>query len=375
MINPKEFSIGNHFSNIEEPRHHNIQHKFIDIISISICAIICGSETWTQIEEYGRSKHEWFSKFLELPNGIPSHDTFGRFFSLLNPDQFSKAFISWTKSISRLTKKSVVAFDGKTLRHSYDKKNKKKAIHEISAWSHENGIVLGQIKTDEKSNEITAIPELIKLLELKDTIITIDAMGCQKNIALCIVNSGADYVLALKENHLNLHNDVELFFQESMKTSIKKNPYISYCKTIDGDHGRVEIRRYWSTSNIDWLQGKENWTGLKTIIMVERERHVDGEISTETAYYISSLTEEIKIIAHAIRNHWSIENSLHWCLDVAFREDLCRVRKKHAPENFAVLRHIALNLLKREKSLKGGIQTKRLKAGWDNNYLAKILEG
>jgi predicted transposase YbfD/YdcC len=368
-------SISNHFGNLTDPRHHNIRHKLIDIITIAICAIICGAETWTQVEEYGHSKEEWFSDFLELPSGIPSHDTFGRIFAMIDPDQFKQAFISWAQTICELYRGALVAIDGKTLRRSHDSSRDKAAIHMVSAWASQNGLVLGQVKTNEKSNEITAIPELIKALELQGTIVTIDAMGCQKHIVQDIVNQGADYVLSLKANQPNLHNQVELFFQDYLQADIKDDSTFDAFESTDGEHGRIEIRRYWTTSHIDWLQGKEDWTNLRTIAMVQRERHIDDKVTTETAYYISSLPSNAEKLAQSIRGHWGIENSLHWTLDVCFREDQCRVRKDHGPQNFAILRHIALNLLKKEKTFKGGIQSQRLKAGWNNDYLVKVLMG
>lgn len=244
-----------------------------------------------------------------------------------------------------------------------------KLIHMVSAWAVANGIVLGQIKTDEKSNEITAIPELIKQFELKNTIVSIDAMGCQKTIAKQIIDKGGDYIFSLKGNHSNLHDQIKLFFQDA---SSDLSEFDSY-ESTDGDHGRIEIRQHTTCDHIDWLQGKEKWKGLNTITMVRRERQIDDKTSTETSYYISSLDKDAKKIANAIRSHWQIENSLHWVLDVSFDEDRCRVRKDHAPANMAILRHIVINMIKQEKSFKGSIKTKRLKAGWENDYLLKIL--
>jgi len=364
-----DFTISSHFTNIDDPRKYNIRHNLIDIITIAICALICGAENWVDVEQYGKSKYGWLKQFLQLPNSIPSHDTFGRVFSLLDPKQFNDAFTCWWQSIQTLIHKKHVAIDGKTLRASYDKALGKSAIHMVSAWAVENGIVLGQVKTDEKSNEITAIPELIKQLELQDAIVSIDAMGCQKSIAKQIIDKQADYVFSLKGNHSLLHDQIKMFFQDNANPCTEFDLF----ESTDGDHGRIEIRRYSTTDDIDWLQGKEQWPGLKTITMVQRKRHIDDKISDETSYYISSIKKDAKKIARAIRGHWHIENSLHWVLDVSFDEDRCRVRKDHAPANMATLRHIVLNLIKQEKSFKGSVKTKRLKAAWENSYLLKIL--
>lgn len=362
-----------HFSDLKDPRiDRNKRHKLIDIVSISICAVICGANTWEQIEEYGKTKYDWLKQFLELPNGIPSHDTIRRLFICLDSNAFQRSFLNWIQSLSGIVTDQVVAIDGKTLRRSRDKGSGKKAIHMVSAWASEMRLVLGQVKTDEKSNEITAIPELIDVLELRGCIVTIDAMGCQKSIAEKIIDKNGDYVLALKENHGNLHEDVKFFFEDALKTDFKDINY-SFHETIDGDHGRIEHRKYWIVSDIDWLQGKENWKGLLSIGMTQSQREIDGETSSEIRYYISSLSCDAKLFGNAVRSHWGIENSVHWILDVAFREDESRIRKGNAPENFAVLRHIALNLLKNENSLRKSIKSKRLKAGWDDSYLTKVL--
>ncbi len=365
-------SIKTQFANITDPRKLNKRHQFIDIITIAICAVVCGANCWEHIEVFGQSKLDWFKDFLQLPHGIPSHDTFARVLARIDPDEFQQSFMNWVQAICRLSHGQVIAVDGKTLRRSHDKSNGKSAIHMVSAWASANGIVLGQIKTDEKSNEITAIPELIKTLEIEGCIVTIDAMGCQKNIAKTIIDKGADYVLALKDNQSTLHDNVKLFFQHYVKTDIN-NAAFEFYQTTDGGHGRVGIRRYWSTSDINWLQGKEAWKNINIIGMVERERHVGDDISIETSYYISSIENDAKRFSHAVRSHWGIENSLHWVLDVSFREDESRIRKDNGPQNFAVLRHMALNLLKRETSLKKSIKSKQLRAGWDNHYLAKVL--
>jgi predicted transposase YbfD/YdcC len=315
----------------------------------------------------------WFKYFLELPHGIPSHDTFGRVFAQIDPDEFQQSFMSWVQAICQLSHGQVIAVDVKTLRRSYDKSNGKSAIHMFSAWASANGIVLGQVKTDEKSNEITAIPELIKTLKIEGCIVTIDAMGCQKKISKTIIDKGADYVLALKENQGTLHDNVELFFQDYLNNATKQSAFEFYQST-NGDHGRIEIRKYWTTSDINWLQGKESWKNLKTTGMVQGERHVGDDISIETSYYICSIENNAQRFGHAVRSHWGIENSLHWVLDVSFGEDESRIRKDNAPQTFAVLRHMALNLLKAETSLKNSVKSKQHRAGWDNDYLAKVLK-
>lgn len=358
-------SLTKHLDSIKDPRRHNIRHLLQDMLLIALCAMICGADSWIQVAEYGRSKQKWFAEFLALPNGIPSHDTFGRLFAMLNPKDFENFFRRWVQEIVESIKDNTVCIDGKTLRGSRDKT--KNPIHMVSAWAADVGLVLGQLKTEVKSNEIIAIPELIKTLSLESAVVTVDAMGCQKEIARTIIEGKADYVLQVKDNQKHLHDDIALFFQDPV------NAHLDCVETIDADHGRIETRRYATTDDISWLPGKHQWTGIKTIAMATRMRDVDGTVSKEKAYFISSLENDAAAIAKSIRTHWSIENSLHWCLDISFREDQCRVRKDHAPENMAILRHMAINLIKHEKSLKGGIQTKRLKAAWDHNYLLKIL--
>lgn len=374
-MHEKPPSILEHFSNLPDPRVQlKTRHKLIDIVVITICGVICGADCWTEIADYGRIKQQWFKKFLELPNGIPSHDTFGRVLSLLSPDEFQRCFSSWIQAAFTVTGGQVVAIDGKTLRHSYDRSNNKSAIHIVSAWASKNELTLGQVKTEEKSNEITAIPELVELLEVKGCIVTIDAMGCQKKIAAKIVDKDADYVLALKGNQGTLSEDVELFFTDAIENKFKDIDF-DYHETVDGGHGRVEIRRHWTISDIDWLDQKQHWKGLKTIGMVESERHVDEKVSVERRFFIASINKDAELLAKAVREHWGIENKVHWVLDIAFQEDDSRIRKDHAPENLAVIRHIALNLLRSEKSHKVGIKAKRKIAGWDDSYLLKVLGG
>lgn len=362
------------FSELEDPRadNHNKRHKMIDIMLLTILAVICGADTWVSVERFGCSKEKWLKTFLELPNGIPSHDTIGDFFSRVNPKQLQECFIRWVNLLFEISDGEIVAIDGKTLRHSFDSASDRKAIHMINAWACKSNLVLGQYKTAEKSNEITAIPELLTLLDLENCIVTIDAMGCQKTIAAQIIESKADYVLSLKGNHSELHDDVRYFFEEELKKR-KSNFSFDYIETIDGDHGRVEKRRCWVTADISWLTQKSLWSGLKSIGLIEYQSEEKGKLTTERRFFISSLSANARCFSEAVRLHWRVENSLHWCLDVAFREDDSRVRKDNAAENFAVIRQIALNLLKQEKTVKNGIQVKRLMAGWDNHYLGKVL--
>ena len=362
------------FENIQDPRHHNKRHKLIDIIFIAICAVVAGADTYEQIENFGKQRKRWLGKFLELPHGIPSHDTFGRIFERMIPNEFQNCFMHWIQSVVELTRGQVVAIDGKTLRRSHDKSNDKKAIHMVSAWASANQVILGQLKTEEKSNEITAIPNLLKLLEISGCIITIDAMGTQREIAKTIIKKDADYILGLKENQKTLFSDVCLFFDQLEE--MKSQGYaFDEDTTVNGGHGRIETRKSVVTSDIDWLHGKEKWAGLKSIGMIESRRDINGECSHEKRYYISSLNCDAHTFGQAVRNHWGIENSVHWVLDIAFREDESRIRKGNAPENFAAIRHIALNLLRKNKTFKGSVKTKRLNAAMDTKYLEQVMFG
>ncbi len=371
-LRPK-ITLTDHFAELTDPRiDRTKEHKLIDIVTIAICAVICGADTWVGIETYGQAKYKWLKQFLELPNGIPSHDTFSRVFARLDSQEFQSCFLNWVKSISQLIPGEVISIDGKTLRHSYDTESNKQAIHLVSAWASEQKLVLGQRKVDEKSNEITAIPELIKVLELSGCLVTIDAMGTQKDIAKLIIAKGADYCLALKGNQGNIHQDVEQLFKQALSQQWQNIDH-SFFETVEKGHGRIEKRRYWTMGNVEFLIDSDKWVGLESIGMVESERIVSGETTSEIRYYLNSFSSNAKVFAHAVRSHWGVENCLHWVLDIGFREDDCRIRKDNAPENFALLRHIALNLLSQEKTAKIGIQNKRLQAAWDNDYLTRVL--
>ena len=371
---PSSATLLEHFKDLEDPRtEYLLEHRLLDIIGLTICAVICGADTWIDIENYGRSKAKWLSSFLCLPNGIPSHDTIARLFAALNPDALQESFLSWVQAVAQLSEGEVIAIDGKTLRHSYDKGKGKGAIHMLSAWASRNRMVLGQVKVDDKSNEITAIPQLLKVLQLHECIVTIDAMGAQKEIAEQIIDAGGDYILSLKGNQGNIHQDVEQLFEWTRKIGFKAIPHEFY-QSIDGAHGRIEIRRHWLLDGVEHLIDGPLWTGLKRVGLVESERRLTGQQPTfEKRYYLLSLDGGVERFAQSVRSHWGIENQLHWVLDVAFNEDASRVRKDNAPENLALIRHVALNLLQQDDSAKGGIKAKRLKAGWDNDYLSHIL--
>lgn len=364
-------SLLQHFSKIEDPRiARHKKHRLSDIFFIAICATICGADNWVAIETFGKAKKDWFTELLNLEHGIPSHDTFGNVFAAIDTQKFSEAFSCWVADLAQLTPGQVIAIDGKCLRGSIDRSSGKAAIYMVSAWAHQNQLVLGQQKVDDKSNEITAIPKLLLQLEIAGAVITMDAMGCQTKIAAQIIQQGADYMLSLKGNQGELHEDVKTFFNSSLAPAIGNIDY-------DGGHGRIETRTVRATMDIQWLQERHpQWEGLNSIIAITAKRELKSKTEEETRYFISSLeATDPKRLGNIVRAHWGVENNLHWVLDQAFDEDSHRARAGHSAANMAVMRHIALNLIKNEKTAKVGIKTKRLNAGWDNNYLLKILLG
>jgi len=370
-------SLEEHFSNVTDPRGPNIEHQIFDIMAIAILGTICGADGWVEIEQFGYQKHNWLSKYLELRNGIPSHDTFGRVFSRIDPEEFQDSFSEWVQAIHQVTQGQVIGIDGKQMRGSHDKGKGKKAIYMVSAWAEKNHLVLGQRKVSEKSNEITAIPELLRLIEIKGCIVTIDAIGTQTKIANQIIANEGDYLLCVKQNQGKLYRDLEMLFSYDQRQGFQDAPY-DHAKDVTKGHGRIDVRECWTTSDPEYLAcigNVKKWIGLKSISMIVRRRIIDGKETIKTRFYISSLEANAKRILNATRQHWGIENSLHWVLDIAFNEDRSRVRKDHAPANLAVLRHMAVNLLKQETSAKGGIKAKRLQTGWNENYLIKVLSG
>ena len=369
--------IKSYFGTIKDPRkHHSPPHNFMELIIVALCGVICGADSWEMIEEYGKTQEEWLKKKLglRLSNGIASHDTLGRVFSLINPQELKESFANWVESIREVIGRERVSIDGKKSKRSYDKWTGKKALHLVSAWASEAGLVLGQEKTEDKSNEITAIPILLEMLVLKGCIVTIDAMGCQTEIAHKIVEQEADYILALKKNQKDLYQETQATFEECLKSDFAQVDF-DFAQTIEKSHGRIETRRCWVINDpqiIAYLDPQAKWTNFKSIILLQSQRRIGSKVSTQTRYFISSLSGNAKIINRAIRLHWGIENKLHWVLDVVFRDDYSRIRQGHAPQNFAILRHLALNLLRRHNGV-GSIRSKRFKAALKPSFLLDIL--
>lgn len=360
-----------HFSSIDDPRQEaKIIYPLDEIFLLVLCAVISGADGWTSIALYGEKKLELLRRFLPFKDGTPSHDQLGILFSRLDMEAFQRCFAGWIASLHDVLE-GVVAVDGKTLRGSFDTTTGKAAIHMISAWSCEQQLVLGQCKVDDKSNEITAIPKLLDLLALKGAIVTIDAMGCQRSICQQVLDQESDYVIGLKGNQGSLREDVELFFGEYLERNIG-DQFVNSAKTIEADHGRVETRRCTVCCDIQWLINRHNWPGLKAVIMSEYTREIRGKIETVRRFHIASFVDTPDKMAQHIRSHWQVENSLHWVLDVTFRQDDCRIRKGNAAANFATINHAATNLL-RTKPGKISLPQKRRSAAWDDDYMEALI--
>jgi predicted transposase YbfD/YdcC len=371
-----------HLAQVPDPRINRTRdHELVDILVIAVCTLLCAGETFNDMEDFGNAKLDFFKTFLTLENGVPSHDTFNRVFAALDPKQFLECFLRWTQSMRAAVSQEIVALDGKALRHAMNKDQNVKYV--VSAWAESNGLVLGQLKVNDKSNEITAVPELLRVLELSGCIVTTDAMGCQTKIAKEIVEADADYVLALKGNHEKVHEEIKTFLDDALAQSQQKRPAgaavpkavetLASLETVDKDHGRYEIRRFYQSAQLDWFADKNKWEGLQSVGMVESIREIDGQRSTERRYFLSSLPLDAATFARAVRSHWGVENKVHWIMDVHFREDQSRARTGYAAENLATLRRLALNLLRQEKTKKRGIRGKQLNASWDHAYLLRLL--
>jgi predicted transposase YbfD/YdcC len=368
----RQTSIMSSFSVVSDHRKDRNQiYSIFDLITISILGILCGADDWVEVNLWATSNHKWLKTLDICSKGVPSHDTLNRFFRYLDASVFEKCFISWTQKIAKIIG-GVIALDGKTICNSADKAEGTRAVHVVSAFSAENDLVLGQLSTDKKSNEITVFPLLIELLDLRGATVTIDAAGCQKSIAKQICEKKGDYVLALKGNQQNLHDEVENFFTQAFEVQPEEHS-CDYYKNEECSRGRIELREVWSIDQIDWLPQKNDWKNLKSLVCLKSTRTVKGISTVEYRYYISSLPSDAVTLAYAIRSHWVVENKLHWQLDVSYREDECKIRKGNGPENFSVIRRATLNILKGDKKTKAGIKNKRSKAGWDRQYLLDLL--
>lgn len=364
-----KISIMEHFSGICDPRRQPL-HILSEVLTITICATIAGADNIVGIVKWAERHQAWLQDILELPFGLPSHDTIGRILSIMNPKEFEQCFINWTNAVFKKTDGDIIPIDGKLLRGSYDKKSDIHAINVVGAFSTANGVLLGQVKTETKSNEIIAIPQLLKMLDINNCIITIDAIGCQTNIAAQIAQKGGDYVLAVKDNQPTLHKEIMKSFEETLENSAKK---VDFYETQERGHGREEIRRYYLLNDVENLERADDFQGCSAIGMAESIRTENGHTGKEVRYFILSFITTADFFAQCVRKHWHIENSLHWVLDMAFREDGSRIRKDHTPANMATIRRVVVNMLKQEKSEKVGVENKRRIAGWDHKYLEKVL--
>jgi predicted transposase YbfD/YdcC len=367
-------SFAEHFSKLKDPRINRKKlYPLMEILFVILCGTICGADSWRDYVIFGKEKLDFLTRYFPFENGIPSKNTFARVIASMNTDAFKTCFIQWIQSVHVILR-DVVAIDGKTLRHSFDTAKEKTAIHMVSAFATEARLVLGQIKVSNKTNEITAIPMLLDLLELSGAIITIDAMGCQKEIAQKIIEKKADYILSLKGNHSNLHEDVKLFLEtEALKK--QSNAISDTCQSVDAGHGRIETRQCWVSDKIDWLKQKAEWSSLNAIAMIEEIRESGEKVTKECRFFLTSLPADAKLISSSIRAHWGIENTLHWTLDMTFREDESRIRSGNAAENMSVVRHISLNMLQNARKSEKDVSIRglRKKAGWGNSTLDHII--
>ena len=379
MADPVQASIVEHFQTLEDPRMERTKkHLLLDILVIALCTLLTGGEGFQDMELFGKSKHAWLHTFLALPHGIPSHDTFGRVFARLNPQRLQACFLSWTQAVAHLTQGALVSLDGKTVKASFDRATAASPLHMLSAWCSDNdGLVVGQVKTDTKSNEITAIPDLLHLLAMKGCIVTIDAMGCQTAIAGQIQEQGGDYLLALKGNHKKASTAIKQYFHQHIEHNLPWCDVDNFFDAFDTTHGQRVRRRVWVMTDLGALPALEQWPGLQAALAVETMRmaHKQAPVTSDYRFYLSSVVRSATAFVAMIRQHWDIENKLHWSLDVTFNEDRCRIRKDHAPANVAAVRHIALNLLRQEHSHPISLRQKRLLCSLDEHYLLMVLSG
>jgi predicted transposase YbfD/YdcC len=378
---PPTLSLVQLFKDIQDPRVvRRCDHELCDVLIIALCCLLCGGETFNDMEEFGLAKQAWFQTFLPLRHGIPRHDTFNRVFAALKPEAFLDCFLRWTQSVRQVVAGEIVAVDGKALRRAGAKGQCPRYL--VSAWASANRLVLGHLKVADKSNEITAVPPLLRALELAGCIVTVDAMGCQKQIAKEIIEADADYVLALKGNQETAFEEVKRFLDDAVAQAAaparpgrgQRRAPLEFCETVEKDHGRLEIRRYWLSADLDWFADRPKWEGLRTVGVVESVRQEGGAApTTERRYYLNSLGPGVERFARAVRSHWGVENQVHWVLDVQMNEDQSRARTGHAPENLGTLRRLALNLLRRDQRKPRGIKGKRLSAAWNHDYLLQLL--
>ena len=370
-------SLQEHCATLTDPRcphAPNSRHLLMAILVMAVCAVIGGAEGWEDIAEYGRSQAEWFASLLDLPHGIPGHDTFRRVFSRVDPEELTQCFIAWTPALREASGGDMVSIDGTTLRQAFDQATATAAIHLVRAWASANRLGLGQLKVDEKSKEMTAIPKLLPLLDITGAVVTMDAMGCQKAIAKTMTEQEADDVLALKDHHPTRSEAVTLLLNDARDPGFAGIEH-AYHATVDGDHGRIETRRYWITSAIEGLGATASWANVHSVGMVESCREIGATVQSDTRYFLTSLPAQAVRFAQAVRQPWGVENALHGVLDVSFQEDACRIRKEKGAQTFAVLRHLAFNLLRREPHHKRGIKARRKRAGWDRDSLVQVLTG